>query len=98
MRYSELFAASGGIGARATHRALGPHRLSFWELFLRETLQNSWDARKVNGGPITFGVHAWNASQAERWILRDFVLTDPPHYLGIQEALAQPTLSLLAVC
>ena len=45
-RYSEPFAASGGMGARTTRRALGARTLSFWELFLRETLQNSWDARR----------------------------------------------------
>ena len=44
-RYSEPFAASGGMGARTTRRALGARTLSFWELFLRG------DAAKQLGRP-----------------------------------------------
>jgi hypothetical protein len=96
-RHSERFAASGGIGARTTRRALGAHTLSFWELFLRETLQNSWDARMFPVGPIKFSVDAWTASLGQRTYLRDFVLTDPPPLLGLDLALEDPDLTLLAV-
>lgn len=96
-RHSERFAASGGIGARTTRRALGAHTLGFWELFLRETLQNSWDARQSNVGPIKFSVDAWTATLGQRMYLRDFVLTDPPPLLGLSVALEDPDLTLLAV-
>lgn len=96
-RYSERFAASGGMGARATRRALGAHTLGFWELFLRETLQNSWDARRSAAGPISFSVGAWTATTAQRTYLRDYVLTDPPPHLGLEPALEDPALTLLAV-
>ena len=68
-RYSEPFAASGGMGARTTRRALGARTLSFWELFLRETLQNSWDARRSVAGAISFSVDAWTATMAQRTYL-----------------------------
>ena len=97
-RHSERFPASGGVGARAAHRALGPHRLRFWELFLRETIQNSWDARISPEGPISFGVHAWYAPPGQRAFLRDAILTDPPPQLEIPAILAGDTLPLLAVC
>lgn len=96
-RHSEHFAASGGIGARTTRRALGAHTLGFWELFLRETLQNSWDARQFPVGPIKFSVDAWTASLGQRTYLRDYVLTDPPPLLGLDLALEDPDLTLLAV-
>jgi hypothetical protein len=85
------------VGARAAHRALGPSRLGFWELFLRETVQNSWDARKTPDGPISFGVHAWTATASQRVFLRDVVLTDPPSQLGIPAALNNDPLTLLAI-
>jgi hypothetical protein len=96
-RYSERFAASGGIGARTTRRALGAHTLDFWELFLRETLQNSWDARQSAAGPIKFSVDAWTATLGQRTYLRDFVLTDPLPLLGLDNALEDPNLTILAV-
>jgi len=96
-RHSERFPSTGGVGARAAHRALGPHRLRFWELFLRETIQNSWDARISPDGPISFGVHAWHASLAQRAFLRDAVLTNPPLQLGIRAILASDPLPLLVV-
>jgi hypothetical protein len=86
------------VGARAAHRTLGPHRLTFWELFLRETIQNSWDARISADGPISFGVHAWHAPPAQRAFLRDAVLTDPPPQLGIPATLASDQLPLLVIC
>src|SRR5487761_890703 len=96
-RYSERFAASGGMGARATRRTLGTHTLGFWELFLRETLQNSWDARRSNAGPISFSVDAWTATTAQRTYLRDYVLTNPPPLLGLESALEDPAITFLAV-
>jgi len=97
-RNSERFPPSGGVGAQAARRALGPLRLGFWELFLRETLQNSWDARVSPDGPISFGIHAWDAPPAQRAFLRDTILTDPPSQLGIPAILVSDPLPLLAVC
>jgi hypothetical protein len=96
-RHSEQFAPSGGIGALTTRRALGAHSLPFWELFLRETLQNSWDARLPSSGPISFAVDAWTATTAQRTYLRDFILTDPPRLLGLEQVLEDPDLSVLVV-
>ena len=96
-RRSERFPASGGVSARAAHRVLGPHRLGFWELFLRETIQNSWDARKSAEGPISFGVHAWTATPSQRAFLRDVILTDPPPHLGIPVTVNSDQLAVLVV-
>jgi hypothetical protein len=96
-RHSERFQASGGISARGTHRALGAHGLDFWKLFLRETIQNSWDARIAAEGPISFGVHAWQASPDQRHLLRDVILEDPPSQLGFPEIFGGGPLDLLVV-
>lgn len=96
-RYSERFPASGGVGARTARLALGPHRLEFWELFLRETIQNSWDARTSADGPISFGVHGWTATPSQREYLRDVILTDPAPQLAIPAAVDSAALELLVV-
>lgn len=96
-RYSERFPASGGVGGRTARRALGPHRLGFWELFLRETIQNSWDARSSPDGPISFGIHGWTATPSQREYLRDVILTDPPPQLAIPAAVDNAALQLLVV-
>jgi hypothetical protein len=56
--YSEPYRPEGNIDARAARRALGhPPQFGPWALLLRETLQNSWDAR--TGDDITYRVDAW---------------------------------------
>ena len=74
-----------------------PIRLGFWELFLRETIQNSWDARISTEGPISFGVHAWIAAPDQRALLRDIILTDPPPQLGIPAVVNSNSLALLVI-
>ena len=43
--HPERFLESGGLFGRSAASALGRPNLDAWELFTRETLQNSWDAR-----------------------------------------------------
>lgn len=54
----EPFAASGGIDGRAARRAMGKPDIEFWDLFLRETLQNSWDAKSAGSTSISFSIDA----------------------------------------
>ena len=43
--HAEVFLESGGMFGDSAKSALGRPNLEEWELFTRETLQNSWDAR-----------------------------------------------------
>ncbi|OLT31033.1 hypothetical protein BJF82_02465 [Kytococcus sp. CUA-901] len=63
--FSEPYNASGNIDARAAGKALGQPRLPHWHIFLRETLQNSWDARLSESGTIDFRVEAWTPATEE---------------------------------
>ncbi|GIJ34441.1 hypothetical protein [Micromonospora sediminimaris] len=56
--YAEPLPPSGGIDARSVRRTLGTYSMDFWELFLRETLQNSWDAA-TGDRPAEFSVDGW---------------------------------------
>lgn len=56
IRHSEIVPRTGMIDGDAARRALGKPDLSFWEVFLRESVQNSWDARTSEA--IDFAISA----------------------------------------
>ncbi|MFG1872293.1 hypothetical protein [Micromonospora arborensis] len=69
VRYAEPLPASGGIDARSARRTLGTYSMDFWELFLRETLQNSWDAA-TGDRPVHFCIDGWRLTAAQLQNLR----------------------------
>ena len=75
--YSEPYRPEGNIDARAARRALGhPPQLGPWALLLRETLQNSWDARTADN--ITYRVDAWFPTAAQHQTLANEVFQRLP--------------------
>lgn len=56
--HAERFLESGGMFGNSAASALGKPNLESWELFTRETLQNSWDARDTSSTQdgVTFAV------------------------------------------
>lgn len=95
--YSEPFQPIGSIDARASRRAIGRPTLDHWSVFLRETLQNSWDARTNKRGSIHFSVDAWWATEVQRRLLREEIFLQEPPDLGLREALTEGDLGLLLV-
>lgn len=95
--FSEPFAAHGGFDARSTRRAIGTPDMDFWSLFLRETLQNSWDARSED--QIRFSIEADRMTRAQIEILRDevFIRTPPPQLKVLQNGLGSAEVRLLVV-
>jgi hypothetical protein len=94
---SERFHPGGAIDARAARRALGQPDLGFWELFLREALQNSWDARMSDADPVRFSVDAWSATRRQRQALRQVVFANIVGLPQLQATLAGGSLDLLVV-
>jgi len=69
--WSEPFAPAGGIGAKGIKDALGRPSLELSTLLMRETIQNSWDAKDPHAaGPLLFGVHLLQLSQESVTLLR----------------------------
>src|SRR5687768_16753608 len=60
----ERYSPQGGADAAAVRRALGTSDMEFWDVFLRETVQNSWDARL--GERIRFDVRVFELNGAQR--------------------------------
>jgi hypothetical protein len=97
--YSEPYKAGGSINATGATGAIGRPRLNPWELFIREALQNSWDARLHNDGHIRFSVDAFQLTPEQRVVLKDQIFSrTPEHGLQLRARLnASRPLTLLVV-
>jgi hypothetical protein len=69
----EAKAAAGGLAAEGFYKLLGRPRLDPLTVLVRETAQNSWDARLQNGQPVDFTIQGWELSTAEARALREQV-------------------------
>jgi hypothetical protein len=96
--YSEPYSATGSIDARAARRALGTTRMGFWDLFLREVLQNSWDARPYPRSKIGFTVDAYQLTKHQLRVLQEQIFTAfPIRGLPLRDALQAGPVGLLVV-
>ena len=100
--WSEQFQPTGSTDARVSKRAIGKSHISFWSLFLRESLQNSWDARlSRENGPIDFIVAAHTLDTERTAMLRKRVISSFPPDAStssrLKEAFASDTLPVLTV-
>lgn len=78
--YRQQYGADGGLDARSADNAIGRTSLGLWDLVLRESLQNSWDARTEKNGRISFSVDEYEMSMEQTRILtRDVFGELPPH-------------------
>jgi len=100
--WSERFQPTGSTDARVSKRAIGKSHISFWSLFLRESLQNSWDARcdRSHGG-IDFIVAASTMDAPSMRTLRDRIITDftrdPETSARFRRAFSAESLPVLTV-
>lgn len=78
--YRQQYGADGGLDARSADNAIGRTSLGLWDLVLRESLQNSWDARIEKKGRISYFVDEYEMSLEQTRILtRDVFGQLPPH-------------------
>src|SRR5258708_3199249 len=95
--HSERFHPTGNIDAQAARRAIGKPSLDQWNVVLRETLQNSWDARIKDEGPIGFSIDAWGATTKQRTVLMNDIFSVEPPHLDVRSALHSRDLGLLLI-
>ncbi|MGP0224475.1 hypothetical protein [Paenarthrobacter sp. NCHU4564] len=68
------------MDARSAENAIGRTSLDLWDLVLRESLQNSWDARRDVNGPISYAVDEYNMTVAQTDVLTKEIFAElPPH-------------------
>lgn len=85
---------SGGLAAEGFYKLLGRPRLDPLTVLVRETAQNSWDARLRNGRPVVFSLQGWQLDGPERAALVDevFVQAEQAKGTNLASALADPDL------
>lgn len=96
--WSQPFPPTGAIASEGIRNQLGRPPVDPLTVFVRETAQNSWDAR-LPGRPTTYRLEITSVAPANRptW---ERLLTPPARtqpYLGIGRAVRTPSLRLLSV-
>lgn len=76
--YRQQYGADGGLDARSADNAIGRTSLGLWDLVLRESLQNSWDARTDRNGQISYSVDEYEMSEQQTRILTKDVFGELP--------------------
>lgn len=76
--FPEPFHAYGAFAGEGTRRILGKPRLDPLTVLIRETVQNSWDARRHDGEAVEFAVDGWTLLDDQLVALRHDVFTGMP--------------------
>lgn len=80
--------AEGGADARIIGQGIGLPELDALSLLLRETAQNSWDARLRDGQPVSYSISLYSAQEPQRRLLQEHIFADlPPREWATTEAL-----------
>lgn len=67
---------TGGLAAEGFYKLLGRPRLDPLTVLVRETAQNSWDARLEDRTPVDFSIQGWVLDDNERRALQDQVFVE----------------------
>jgi hypothetical protein len=74
----ERFSHAGGIDGDGATRLLGRPKLAPFPLLVRESVQNSWDARSTDDEPVYFDMNLAALSPTQVTALRDSVFCEVP--------------------
>lgn len=80
--FPESYPRAGGLAAAGFYKLLGRPRLDPLAVLVRETAQNSWDARLDNPDPVAFTLQGWHLTSEERDALRNEVFVDATKAVG----------------
>ena len=95
---SEPYSPSGSMVGKTMGRAVRNTSLDEWSILLRETLQNSFDARLSSSRPITYYVSLDEAVKDQRKALRQDIFSNIPKEMShLKRVLAQDDLPLLVI-
>lgn len=87
----------GDIDGSGALKLLGNPRVSLVDLLVRETAQNSWDARSDDDLVLQYRLHLRTLSPTQRTILSEQVFTEGIEHVGLGDSLAKPALRVLEV-
>jgi hypothetical protein len=97
---SQTFPPEGASLAEGIRNQLGRPKLDLLTILVRESAQNSWDARLPGSeNPVDYTINLWTAGPAHAPTWRKLLTRNAPlnEHLPLRESLAKPSLRLLAV-
>ncbi|MDT5014773.1 MAG: hypothetical protein QOD39_933 [Mycobacterium sp.] len=104
--FAEPRPAHGGLAAEGALNLLGRPDMDPLVVLVREAVQNSWDARDRDAGPVDFVLHLRTLTGRQRRTLTESAFAElPPRGLGwtqeslleLEDALAQPDMQILTL-
>jgi hypothetical protein len=96
-RFSEPYPATGGIASEGIRNLLGRPALEPLELLVRESIQNSWDAKRDDTDEMRVSISLGTLAASAAQILVERVLPDPPDRLPLAGELAASDPQLLVI-
>ncbi|WP_432055168.1 hypothetical protein [Streptomyces sp. bgisy022] len=98
--YSQPYPPEGASAAEGIRNQLGRPELDLLTILVRESAQNSWDARTSSSRPVDFGLDLWTVgpahSAAWRTLLGNGAPTNTDHF-PLRESLRRGVIRVLAV-
>ncbi len=96
---SQAFPPEGASAAEGIRNQLGKPELDHLTILVRESAQNSWDARRGDGISVDYRIDLQTVSAADAPAWRDNLLRNAPskQRLPLRDALQQPTIRVLSI-
>jgi hypothetical protein len=96
--FAEPFQAYGSFTGEGARRVLGKPGLHPLTVLVRETVQNSWDAKRSDRDGVDFAMDGWSFSDEQLHTLRQEVFTGlPPEGITLGEILDREEVSALVI-
>ncbi|MFD9337286.1 hypothetical protein ACFWBF_23195 [Streptomyces sp. NPDC060028] len=99
--YSQPYPPEGASAAEGIRNQLGRPELDLLTILVRESAQNSWDARPVNSSvPIDYGIDLWTVGPAHAEAWRRMLLNGAPggtERFPLRDTLKQGSIRVMAV-
>ncbi|MFF0487453.1 hypothetical protein ACFYTQ_00375 [Nocardia sp. NPDC004068] len=99
MWYSQPFPPEGASAAEGIRNQLGKPELDYLTILVRESAQNSWDARAEEDGTVRFRMDLQTVGAANAPAWRQHLLRGAPSdaHLPVRKALQQPLIRVLSI-
>lgn len=96
--FAEPFQAYGSFTGEGARRVLGKPGLDPLTVLVRETVQNSWDAKRRDRAHVDFAMDGWNFTDEQLHTLRhEFFTGLPPEGIALGEVLDREEVAALVI-
>lgn len=85
---SEQYSATGNVASEGVLNQLGRPNLDMLTVLVRETVQNSWDARSVEGSGVRFGMFGKTLTDEQMHLLQQVIFANHSSYPSLSNALS----------